>query len=420
MDLKIHKRKANFEICKRKGKRVQQQTFELLDEIVWEILIRLPVESLARFRTVSKAWLAIISDSSFILAHLQCSKEKQHQNPSSFLITPHFIMEPGHAKAFSTNIYQWCLQEDMRRTATLLYGRNFPAGEFEAVSPMAHCDGLILLPTNTKVYVFNPATKDVIALPESQRNMMGHHSCLPVGLGLDTSTGKYKVARSFYRCCDYDPKQIITMGMEVFTINGEHASWRETLVDPPYPILSSQTGTHYNGCLFYFINRNNQQHTPRGLLRFSLLDETFGVTPLLPNMYPTVEDEEIFVNELGGELCATFFSKLVQRILIWTTRHVVDPKWSCRYLINIQDHCYPMASLGSGRIFLRGGNFLLSYNLEAHRVEDGEIFNMDDIRYLGPSEDTLGRAWENVCWFDTISYTESLVPVTPKASSRAL
>lgn len=49
MDLKICKRKGNFKTCERKGKRVQQQTFELLDEIAWEILIRLPVESLARF-----------------------------------------------------------------------------------------------------------------------------------------------------------------------------------------------------------------------------------------------------------------------------------------------------------------------------------------------------------------------------------
>ncbi|CAN6292816.1 unnamed protein product [Urochloa humidicola] len=94
MDLKIRKRKGNYEICKRKGKRVRQQTFELLDEIVWEILIRLPVKSLARFRTVSKAWLAIISDPCFVLAHLQCSKQKQHQNPSSFLIIPQFLFRP--------------------------------------------------------------------------------------------------------------------------------------------------------------------------------------------------------------------------------------------------------------------------------------------------------------------------------------
>ena len=71
MDLKVYTRK------RKKKKRAHQQTFELPDEMVWEILIRLPVQSLARFKSVSKAWLAIISDPSFVLAHLQCSKESQ-------------------------------------------------------------------------------------------------------------------------------------------------------------------------------------------------------------------------------------------------------------------------------------------------------------------------------------------------------
>ena len=287
---------------------------------------------------------------------------------------------------------------------------------------MAHCDGLVLLPTDTNVYVFNPATKDAIALPESQRNMIWHHRCLPVGLGLDTSTGKYKVARSFYRSCGSDPMdmEVVAMGMEVFTINGdEHGSWRETLVDPPYPILSSQAATHYKGCLFYSIDKNNLQRPPHGLVRFSLADETFGVTPLITNIYPEVDHEDFLISELDGELCSTFLSSHLQRVLVFTTRDVDHPKWSLRYLINVQSHFYPLVPLGSGRILLRGGNCLLGYNLEASKIEVGEILDMDEIRYLAPSQDTLGRAWENVLWFDLISYTESLVPVTPTGSSWA-
>nr|CAB3502693.1 unnamed protein product [Digitaria exilis] len=294
---------------------LQHQPFEIPDEVVREILIWLPVEFLARFKSVSKAWLAIISDPSFVPAHLQCSKKKEKQNPSSFLITPHILLGPGHVESFSTDIrfYQWCLtqvtEQGTGRSAKLLCRRHFPAGEFGAVAPMAHCDGLLLLPTDTKVYVFNPATKDAIALPQSQRNMMRHYGCLSVGLGLDTSTGKYKVARTFHRSCDDGPMEIFTMGMEVFTINGENGSWRETSVDLPYPILGSQAGIYCKGCLFFFIDKNNQQIPPQRLLRFSLLDETFGVTPLLTNLYPSVDDEDIFVNELDGELCASLFSK---------------------------------------------------------------------------------------------------------------
>jgi hypothetical protein len=100
------------------------------------------------------------------------------------------------------------LRQDSIDTAVLFYRRRFPAGEFRSVSQLAHCDGLPR-PTNTKAYVFNPATKDAIALPESQRNMMMHDACLPIGFGFGASTGRYKVARSFYRsCCWGDTRKI--------------------------------------------------------------------------------------------------------------------------------------------------------------------------------------------------------------------
>lgn len=74
-----------------------------------------------------------------------------------------------------------------------------------------------------------------------------------------------------------------------------------------------------------------------------------------------------------------------------------------------------MSLLGSGGVLLRAGYYLFRYNLEADRLEEEDgIFYLGDIRYLGPNEDILGHAWENVCRFDLISYTESFVPITPK------
>ncbi|KAL6603336.1 hypothetical protein ACP70R_043697 [Stipagrostis hirtigluma subsp. patula] len=452
---------------KRKRTIVQQQTTpELLDEIVFEILIRLPVQSLSRFRSVCKAWHAIISDPAFIRAHLQCSKQKQHQESSSFLITPRLQkeFEDTPAGVSSTHIcfYQWCLQQDKRRIATLVCGKVFPGEVLGRVSQIAHCDGLVLIPTSTNAYVFNPATRDAVVLPESQRDVMRHHSCLPIGFGLDTSTGRYKVARAFYRSSanprssfvmpprkqlfvsrfairkgrrgaswnswirawwgshDHDSKEILAMGMEVFTINGEDGSWRETLVDPPYPVLSSQTAVHCKGYLFYFINKNNQQQPPRGLLRFSLQDETFGITKF-PELYPSFEDEDIHVSELDGELCFTYLAKHMQHVLIFVTRDVLVPKWDIRHIVSIPEQCYPiaslgsMSSLGSNGILLRQGTCIFRYDLEARKVRKDEIFDMDGFIYVGSSLPTRRK----VFWFDLISYTESLVPITPKGISQA-
>ena len=69
----------------------QQKTAELPEELVLEILIRLPVNSLLRFKCVSKAWrTTTISDPSFIRSHHQTSASRWEQKPS-LLITPHTL-----------------------------------------------------------------------------------------------------------------------------------------------------------------------------------------------------------------------------------------------------------------------------------------------------------------------------------------
>ncbi|GJM97423.1 hypothetical protein PR202_ga14349 [Eleusine coracana subsp. coracana] len=101
------------------------------DEIVGRSsLVRLPVASLAKFKSISKPWHAIISDQAFVRAHLQCSKQKQHRNPPSFLISPLVLLDPaGSSMCFIvTNIrlYLWLLEEDTKKSdeAELLYGRS--------------------------------------------------------------------------------------------------------------------------------------------------------------------------------------------------------------------------------------------------------------------------------------------------------
>lgn len=202
--------------CKKQMRKVP--TPELLNELVWEILIRLPVKSLVRFKfQVCEQGLARnhISDPSFIQLHLQQSASKWEQKPS-LLITPHcldrVIQGENWPTTFSSNIffYQW---QQGASEARLVHGRDLDR-EFSSVCYFAHCDGLVLVPTDTNVYVFNPATRDVVTLPESSRNVLPGLVNLPVGFGRDPRTGMYKVVRSFFRPRDRKTC-IFNMGMEV-------------------------------------------------------------------------------------------------------------------------------------------------------------------------------------------------------------
>lgn len=45
-------------------------------EIIFEILLRLPVKSLCRFKCVSSSWLALISDPQFVMLQLHRNKRR--------------------------------------------------------------------------------------------------------------------------------------------------------------------------------------------------------------------------------------------------------------------------------------------------------------------------------------------------------
>uniref|UniRef100_A0A8R7UUP1 F-box associated beta-propeller type 3 domain-containing protein n=1 Tax=Triticum urartu TaxID=4572 RepID=A0A8R7UUP1_TRIUA len=120
---------------------------------------------------------------------------------------------------------------------------------------MVHCDGLVLLPTNTGIYLFNPATRDALTLPESipSKVPVPHDFCLPMALGLDPCSGWYKVARVFFRSVE-PLTYALHMGMQVYTVGDAAACWRETAADPPYPPTEWLTAKSVKGRMFWVMD----------------------------------------------------------------------------------------------------------------------------------------------------------------------
>ncbi|GJN11173.1 hypothetical protein PR202_ga29346 [Eleusine coracana subsp. coracana] len=147
---------------------------------------------------------------------------------------------------------------------------------------MSQRDGLVLFPTDNKVYVINPAIRDILVLPHGQRDVLltTYNEHQTIGFGLDPRTRRYKVARFFYRAVDV-LKQSYSIGMEVLTICGDDndASWRETLEDPLYPIYEFDAPAYFKGSLFWRIGCYIVKQSAKGLLRFHLEDETFSLIP---------------------------------------------------------------------------------------------------------------------------------------------
>jgi F-box interacting protein len=406
-------------------KQKKPQPTELPEELVLEILIRLPVKSLRRFKCVSKAWRTEISDPSFIRSHLQFSASRWEQNPT-LLITPHTLDRVDQGEnwptTFSSNIrfYQW--QQGDSKT-TLVHGRDFD-GEFNSVCLFAHCDGLVLLPTDTKVYLFNPATRDVLTLPESSRDAMYGDVNLPVGFGRDPRTGMYKVVRSFFRSIDPETGIYYDMGMEVCTVGGSPAPcWREVAVDQPYPVAGWITAQSINGGVYFVIDTSCLKPRPHGILRFSLEDETFSVTRLPDELDPE-EFESYNLDVMHGELC--LIGRRVghseeRPLTIWALVEDDGPRslWEPRYTVYVTDLCHPIALIpssgGGGVMVIWLTNKLYYYDLQSNELTVAS--ELESLRFQRRRSRTFESAGKDAYFFNVIPYTESLVPLTADSNT---
>jgi F-box interacting protein len=421
----------DLEVYKRRKTRKAPPPAELPDELVTEILLRLPVKSLLRFKSVSKGWRATISDPFFVGSHLRQSASRWRQSPS-LLVTPHALAYVIEGEAWPTTFcteicffeWQWQRQrqrqppkeEEESEARFIMHGGEF-MGEFNSVCYFAHCDGLVLAPTDGNVYLFNPATRDMMTLPDSNRNKMHQYeACLPAGLGLDPLTGRHKVVRAFYR--SRDPLTgIYDMGMEVFTVGGDagasSSSWRETTADPPYPVAEFVTAVFANGALFWVIEKRGLEPSPHGLLRLRLDDESFSVTRLPDSLHPAL-DGSFILDEMHGELCLTAFSSSkpseLQPLKIWTLVEEdgssSSSRWEHRYSLTISGMVRPIALLPGGAMMVGASQYLCRYDLQTHELET--VCELDRLRYNG----TIQSAGREIFYFNVIPYTESLVPIT--------
>ncbi|XP_066163033.1 putative F-box protein At2g02030 [Oryza sativa Japonica Group] len=336
-----------------------------------EIFIRLPAKTLARFKSVCKAWHTIISEPFFIRSHLRHSAFKHKQEPSFFVIL--HALDNVVEITFSNNVpvFRW---KDGQGNACLVHAMDFH-GEYQIINKMSHCDGLVLFPTDTKLYVINLTTSDVLRLPDNQESDTLRQA---TGLGLDPRTNMYKVARYFYRSVDH------TIGtydaaMEVFSI-GQDAFWRETSEVPPYPVRSMESPIHSKGYLFWNIDERFLKGQSRGFLCFSLEDETFSLIPH-PCPYLPLNHGTSLVSELDGELCVGLFISGQQQLWMYNGN-----QWDQRFSINVpgpNDLYIPLDILPHDQLLLQRGPHLYHHNHQSSE-DIKEVARMDQLNYQSP------------------------------------
>ncbi|KAG2714283.1 hypothetical protein I3843_03G022300 [Carya illinoinensis] len=239
---------------------------DLPEDVVMEILSRLPVESLMRFKCVNKAWYFLIRNPDFIAKHLfWATSEKRHRG--LLLNREHEITRTPWVSLHSNETLE------VSRYVDLLQFFPRDVGELVVFGP---CNGILCLfgvPADRNgprdgLVLWNPATRESKALPIIQRPAeMPTTFPFRFGFGLDPKTGDLKVIRilnlNFRRC-----------QVEVYNLSTD--SWRviNTSVNPIYRINSPRFPSYLNGVHYWLAcERGGPDHWL--MLSFDMSNEVF-------------------------------------------------------------------------------------------------------------------------------------------------
>ncbi|XP_038698579.1 F-box protein CPR1-like [Tripterygium wilfordii] len=249
---------------------------ELPREIVFEILIRLSVKPLLRFRCVSKSWCAMIDSPLFINGHVKRSIETNANH--------HLILEEWDfgTRGCPSNLYSASIDEGldislkgMSKSLMHQYGGLFSNS----------CNGLIFMhDVYEAVAMWNPFTRRCRKIPTEPFETPNRDICpdwpSSFGFGYDNIHDDYKAVRIM----GFDPKDSLR-AHEVKVYSLRTNTWKR-VQDFPYLgyIFRQDYGAFANGASHWLLFRirptDNFDHIDTDLIAaFDYVKEEFQVLP---------------------------------------------------------------------------------------------------------------------------------------------
>ncbi|XP_066334230.1 putative F-box protein At3g10240 [Miscanthus floridulus] len=301
----------------------------LPEDIILEVLVRLPANALCRFRCVSRAWRALICDPGFVAA------QRSH---AGRLIVGVFGSRP-HLKLRVLDMHGNVLRVFKAMHSALLAPTQL--GRLICVDRMQRA-----------AIIVDPAAGRVFTVGRNDGSTWSHSS-----FGRATPSGAYKVLRLH---------QPIAGGCEVATITDGGAAattWRQRAPPPLVTSFSSEHKATINGVL-YFMPYDTYPRTPgwNRIAAFDLEREVWMETINGPPMgWFEVEQKEwrIALTELKGTLCMVHNIQgpnyLGPYANIWRFIDYNKSVWVKAYMIRLPEECLyikPLDVLDDGRILL--------------------------------------------------------------------
>ncbi|KAK4595536.1 hypothetical protein RGQ29_013850 [Quercus rubra] len=194
---------------------------DIPDDIVLNILTRLPVKSVIRFRCVCKPWNSSITSSYFISTHLNNFAHAHDTDTDNDNGDGYIIHMPLHTRVMNSSssnrpVCTVALDRTFDRIFEIEIPFDLPSGFSKIVGS---CNGLLCLATSIDViYLWNPSARKFKRLPDS---CLGNLGVVTLGFAYHLENDDYKVLR--ISCCPWI-RPNVPDDIEVYSLSSD--SWR--------------------------------------------------------------------------------------------------------------------------------------------------------------------------------------------------
>ncbi|OVA11390.1 F-box domain [Macleaya cordata] len=310
----------------------------LPDELVVNVLSRLPVKSISLFRCVSKSWCNLFSDPAFINTHLNHAIER---NNFRIILKRCYLYSINFGASSKSSSPSSCDDDDDEEEEEEAVEIDFPfkSGRFK-VDILSSYNGLVCIsPDKDKfdvICIWNPSTKEykklstplpVIKFPFLPRGLRD----VGYGFGYDRKIEDYKLVRILHIYGSGSEVEVYTLG----------SNSKKSIGHIPYELdFPSQTGVFVNATLHwiatpatYFGHRGSPV-----IISFDIVDQRFQEVPQ-PEEPLDYDNNEFYVRTVGvlrGCLCLLGCLNMVC-VDVWVMKdYGARDSWTKLFTINAQ------------------------------------------------------------------------------------
>ncbi|KAL7109191.1 hypothetical protein ACP275_06G159700 [Erythranthe tilingii] len=381
---------------------------EIPEEIIIEILPKLPVKSLLRFKCVSKSWRSLISSKHMVKAHLKESTENK-TFPHHSIVSA--TWGPSTCAVKSCPLYALLTE----RTALASPLINHPTARIIGESNIsASCNGLICIMIGPyRFSLWNPATRESKDLPHFltgvERSLFTY--VRRYGFAFAEINGDYKVFALFH-VHDVTCKFFIVG--KVYSLNSD--SWGGTMTysngSPSFDDTFHKLGTFASGKPHWIsdkISDKNGTMSEWKIVYFDFNSETTGVV----EKPSCVEKDSYNIRNLRlgvVDECLCLFCVGTNRFDIWVrNKYGAEDSWGRFLNVSYASiYCNPLLRISSLNpslltllLVLPNGEVLFAY------VSKFLIYNREDNRFRECCIYDFGNAYQAGVYVESLASLNS-------------